>query len=70
MLGYASGIIVTKKRKFCHEDQDNVMVNVMNLQYMIGGVGRDEEREDQFGNIWEGIRMENHISRQGTSLDL
>ena len=41
------------------------MGEILNLQEMIGKGWRDEEREDQVGTIWGGIRMENHISRQG-----
>ena len=39
------------------EDQETLMGDVLNLQATIDRGGRDKEREDYFGTIWEGIIM-------------
>ena len=44
--------------------------DVLKLKDTIGRRGRYKEIEDKVGTIQEGIRTENDISRQGTSLYL
>ena len=46
------------------------MVDVLNLQAMIGRCGRDEERKHQVGTICECIIMKKLVLRQSASLVL
>ena len=46
------------------------MGDVLNLQFMIGRGGRDEERKDQVRTICECIITENLVFRQSDSLGL
>ena len=46
------------------------MGDVLNLQASIGRGGRYGGDEYQLENIWKGIRLANHIAKQGSNLSL
>ena len=59
-----------EEKRQLHEEQECLMGDVLNLQVKIGRGWKDEGFEDKFGTICEGIHMENHIIRQGSTLML
>ena len=46
------------------------MVDILNLQALIGRGGRYEKKEDSFGIKCESIKMGNHIAIQSDLLDI
>ena len=58
---------IWRRKGLLRRDQETLIGSVINFQDKIDHGDSEQDGEEQFGTVWEGVRLTMHLNKQGSS---